>query len=562
VDYEPKPALAASVLLQFTVNATTGVIPAGQAVSAAGPDGTAIDFETGTGLADTQQYTVNSEWNAITPYWWDDAGQILPVGATEMWVGSHGLGLTPGVSLLLDTTPADAGLPNIRELARIGSADEQVDRLYNVSVTHIVFQQATTEPHDLNATTVRGNLIPATQGLRHTEAFAIESGPAGVPLAIARTGPNQTTRYLHTLGNAPLTWLVPANSPDASPLPEIQVTQQQAPGGPSSIWTWYDSLLDAPAFSLAFTIDPVRYAQLPSDLSGGVNQFDYDGSNGDTLRFGDGDFGEIPPSNAVFAVEYRAGGGSVGNVAADSITSIDPSEPLAAWVSAVTNPFAAQGGTDAEPLDTIVRLAPNAYKSTLFNAALPADFVAAAESLSWVKGAGCTVRHTGSWLTAFTTAEPVATEYPTRGQFRELTALIDRYRMAGFEAYVLPPTYVSLDLQIAVTANPGAFNGNVAAAILRALGTRTLPNGSAGFFAHGQFTFGQSLQRSALEAAIQSVQGVAGVTSIRVRRQGSTAPYVEMTDQVKVGVDEIIRVDNDPGRPGAGSIALTVAGGK
>jgi Baseplate J-like protein len=563
VDYEPKPALAANVLLQFAVTATTATIPAGMAVSVAGPDGSAINFETGTGLADTRQYQVDPAWNAITPYWWDETDRILPAGTTEMWVVSHGLALQAGDRLSLDTVPAEEGLPNIRELVWIGSADEQTDQLYNVPITHIMFQQPTTEQHNLDATTVRGNLIPATQGLRHTESFAIGNGTTGVPLAITRTGPNQTPQYLYTLGNAPLTWLVPGNDTAAAPTPEILLAQQPVSvSGAATGWTWYRSLLDAPAFALGFTIDPVRYAQLPSDLAGGIFQSDYDGSNGDTLRFGDGDFGEIPPDDAAFTVTYRAGGGALGNVAADSITTIDPTGPLARLASAVTNPFAAQGGADAEPNDTVVRLAPNAYKSAQFNAALPADYVTAAERLPWVKSAGCTVHHTGSWLTTFTVAEPVATEFPTYDQSRELTALIDRYRLVGRESYVLPPTYVSLDLRIAVSASRDVFRGNVAAAVTQALGTGTLPNGRAGFFAHGQFTFGQPLTRSALEAAIQTALGVAGVISIRFRRHGSTAPFVEMTDQVQVGIDEIVRVDNDPRRPGAGSISLTVAGGK
>lgn len=578
VDYEPTPALASNVLLQFTVSTDTTSIPPGLAVSATGPDGTAIDFETGTGLADTQQYPASAKWNAITPYWWDDSARVLPAGATEMWVQLHDLNLNqPGMSLLLDTMPADAALPNIRETIQIKSATEQTDPLYDdAPVTQIVFQNPTTAQHDLFhvttvrgnlvpviVTTVKGNLVPATQGLRHVESFAIGSGPVSMPSAIVRTGPNQTTQYLYTLGNAPLTWLATSNDPSVTQAPEIQLTQQLLPpNGAVSSWTWQRSLLDAAAFESAFTIDPVRYTQLPPELADGTVQFDYDGSNGDTVRFGDGDFGEIPAANSTFTVTYRAGGGAIGNVAADSITAIVSTGPLGTLASAVTNPFAATGGADAEASDSVRRLAPYAFQSARFNALLPADYAAAAGSLPWVKRAGCTVRHTGSWLTAFTAAEPTATEVPTDDQMRELTALLGRYRMAGSESYALAPSYVSLDLQITARANPGAFNANVAAAILQALGTGTFPDGSTGFFAHGNFTFGQSLERSALEAAIQNAQGAAGVTCIRYRRSGSKAAYIAMTDQVKVGVDQIIRVDNDPSRPDAGSISVTVTGGR
>ena len=572
VDYEPSPALAARVTLQFTVYPRTTAVPPGLAVSATGPDGAPIYFETGAALVDAEQYVANpqqylantqlyrasAKWNSIVPYWWDASAQILPAGATEMWVRHHNLGLMAGVSLLLDTTPADAGQPNIREAVQIKSVDEQIDQLYDRKVSHLVFQNALSRQHDLSVTTVKGNLIPATQGLRYSESFAIAAGPAGVPLAVARTGPNQTTQYLYTLDNAPLTWLTASGDLSIKQAPEISVTQQlPSANGPNSTWTWYRSLLDAPAFAAGFTIDPIRYTQLPPELSSASSQLDYDGSNGDTLRFGFGDFGGIPASSSIFSVVYRAGGGSAGNVAADSITTINPAAQVAQFASAVTNPFPAMGGADAEPIATVVRLAPYAYQSMKFNAVLPADYVTAAKTSPSVARAGCTVRHTGSWLTTFTTFEPVAPEYGTDDQTRELTALLNRFRMAGNEFYVLQPTYVSLDLQIAVVANLGAFNSNVAAAIVQALSPQT-----AGFFAHGNFTFGQPLDRSALEAAIQGAQGVAGVSSIRYRRSGSTAAPIEMTDEVRAGIDEIIRVDNSPAQPEGGSISVSVTGGK
>ena len=563
VDYEPAPALAATATLQFTMAQGMTAIPPGLAVSAGGPDGTAIDFETGTGLADTTQYPANSAWNAMKPYWWDDASRVLPIGATEMWVCTHGLGLTPNLFLLLDTAPAEVGQPNIRETIQIRSADEETDQLYDVPLTHIVFESALGQEHDLGWTVVKGNLVPATQGLRHTESFAIGSGPAGVPAAVTRTGPNQTELYVYTLGNAPLTWLATGDDPSIEWAPEIQVTQQSSSveGIPQG-WTWVQSILDAAASAPAYTIDPVRYTRLPSEIASGVVQLDYDGSSGDTIRFGFGDFGEIPAPNSVFTVVYRAGAGASGNVAADSITSIVSTGQAGSWAIAVNNPFPATGGADAESLDSVRQLAPYAFQSTRFNASRPADFVAAAQSLPWVERAGCTIRSTGSWLTAFTTAEPFATELPTDDQMRDLTALLNRYRIAGCESCVVPPCYVSLNLRIAVIANPSAFNSDVAAAILKVLGTGTLPNGSNAFFAHANFTFGQPLERSALEAAIQGAQGVAGVSSIRFNRQGSSAPYIEMTDQVQAGIDRIIRVDNDLRRPDAGSILVTVTGGK
>jgi hypothetical protein len=577
VDYEPTPALAASVLLQFSALPGVNVIPPGLAVSASNPDGSAINFETGAGLADAQnyaanpaqflanapQYFVSEKWNGMDAYWWDDSTRMLSAGATQMWVVGHDLGLTPGLTLLVDTTPTETGLPNIREVAQLKSLEEQTDALYGKQVTRLVFESALAQSHDLAATTVKGNLIPATQGLRRTETFAITNGPPNTPLAITRTGPNQTLLHLYTLGAGPLTWLSASSAAFAAYTPEIQLTQLPALAATSPLnWPWCLSLLDAAAFGPAFTIDATRYAQLPAEFSGGGGHFDYDGAGGDTLRFGDNDFGLTPHAGTVFTVTYRAGAGKIGNVAADSITTIDPTGPLAQLAGAVTNPFPAQDGADAEPIDSVVRLAPYAYQATRFNAILPADYVAAAETLPWLERAGCVFRHTGSWLTAFTTVEPANASAPTDDQTRELMTVLDRYRLAGFQSYVLPPAYKSLDLRITASAKSDSFDADVAAAILAALGTSTAPNGGAGFFQHDNFAFGQPLERSALEAAMQNARGVAGISSVRFRRSGTAAPYVEMPDRVNVGVNEIIRVDNNPKQPDAGSIHVSVGGGK
>ena len=74
--------------------------------------------------------------------------------------------------------------------------------------------------------------------------------------------------------------------------------------------------------------------------------YEYDGDSGDTLRFGDDVFASIPERSATFQVTYRFGGGLIGNVAADSITSIDPSVAQTYKLQSVTNPLAASGGAE------------------------------------------------------------------------------------------------------------------------------------------------------------------------------------------------------------------------
>ena len=160
-------------------------------------------------------------------------------------------------------------------------------------------------------------------------------------------------------------------------------------------------------------------------------------------------------------------------------------------------------------------LAPQAFRAVQYRAVRAEDYdQAAVDVLPWVQRAGTRFRYTGSWLTVFTTVDPRDSESlpPERGV--ELAQLLDRYRLAGYEAFGLSPRYASLDVSVAVCAHPQAFRGDVHEGVLTALRE---------FFHPDHFTFGAPLERSALEAAIQAVPGVDGVTEVRYRRRGHTA---------------------------------------
>ena len=572
VDYEPGPATSSTVLLQLEVTSTN--IPSGMRVSASRPDGSAIVFETGTGLIDPDTllanvttYTVNAQWNRfladgvtpnLVPYFWDDSQQCLAAGATEMWVVGQGFGFSPGQSLLLDTAAQTTADPPTREIIVLTSVNEEIDPLYDVQLTHLVWGNGLAYDHDLTRTVLAGNLVPATQGQRYTESFGIGQLPAQpvtqIPLAIPRTGPNSSQQYLYTLQQEPLVWL------GATPLPEILLTEQPQQQGVSRVsWNWRESLLDAEEFENAYTLDPVSYLRLNQNSDSSVS-YEYDGDGGSTIRFGDDVFGEIPETGSLFQVTYRAGGGSEGNVAPDTITKLDPS--AAGLVSAATNPFAATGGADEEPDQQVQRLAPQAFRAVQYRAVRPEDYENAAETLPWVERAGTTFRWTGSWLTVFTTADPKGTEQTPIDESIQLINLLNRYRLAGYESYAPLPDYVSVDLQITVCACSGAAPGDTEAAVLSALSTSVFPDGTTGFFYFDRFTFGTPLERSALEAAIQASYGVCGVVSIMYRRRGLTSGWICLPQTLQVGPSQILRVDNDPNYPERGTLKVFVEVGQ
>ena len=156
--------------------------------------------------------------------------------------------------------------------------------------------------------------------------------------------------------------------------------------------------------------------------------------------------------------------------------------------------------------------------------------------------AGTTFRWTGSWMTVFTSANPVAAELPTVAQIEELSDALNRRRLAGYESYVLPPQYVSVDLRITVTAASTDFASNVAAAVLGQLQPGRLRGGQVAFFDHSRWSFGQSLDPSALLAAIQRATGVVGVVAVQYRVRGVQPAWAPLVGPIAVPADRLLRV--------------------
>ena len=575
VDYEPAPAQSATTTLLCAV-AATGV-PAGVQVSATGADGRIIPFEIGVGLNDAKLYPVSPGWNFPIPaYWWDDSERCLAAGATGMWVQGNTHGFVVGMQLLIQT---DLPGESLRQIITVTGVELAVDSVFPqggapAPVTRIAWSaaDALTRERNLALTSVGGNLLPATQGQRIAESFAIDTPPAGhplMPLAIARRGPNGTDAqpnwvWRRPLRQSPIAWLPPPPSAASNVLtarnalaPEITLVPTQPGALP---WTFTTTLLNAAATERAYTIDPVAWRAVATNPDGSVASYEMDGDGGESIRFGDGVFGLPPDSGEAFSVTFRVGLGSAGNVAADTITVVDPA--WAGMLMAVRNPFPAGGGADAEAPIHIQRMAPQQFRATQFRAVRPEDYVAAAETLPWVKQAGTAFRWTGSWLSAFTVADPGGAETIAPAQHLALVELLNRRRLAGYESFAPAPVYVSLDLVILVCAAASAFGPDVEAAVLAVLGATGQTNAAQpGFFAN-RFSFGTPLYRSALEAAIQAAPGVNGVLAIGYRQRGVTAGWLDLPSVFPLATNHILRIDNNPDRPERGTIQVIAEGGR
>jgi hypothetical protein len=586
VDYEPTPATTATTVLQLDVSdpsasSTAGLPGTSRTIDtpllfrALGADGSIVDFEIEdpvAGIAGPVSISLDVRWNRgrLVPYYWDDSRRCLPAGSTDLYIAGQGLGLYSGQQLLLDSPAMDSADPPVRELVEVLAVTETADPLLGdppdpppLPLTRVFLQTPTTQDHDLSDTTIAGNLVPAVQGLRQSETFVIPDPtmPARGPVVV-RVGANWTPQdavpdYRYCLASGPLAWLAPAGRPEDT-RPEIMLSAATTDGG-TSPWAFERWLLGAATADQVFTLTPERYS--PVLTSNGRTWFDYDGDGGTTIRFGDDTFGMSPRPGTVFTAAYRVGGGSDGNVPADTIVSVAPGQAQGPIVVSCTNPFPATGGADAETIAQVRDRAPQKFRAEPLRVVQARDYVEAARSLPWVHQAGTTFRWTGSWLTVLTSADPARSEAPTIAQLESLTELLDQRRLAGYESYVLPPHYVSIDLRITVCGQSASFGSDVAAAVLARLQPGPLPGGAVGFFDRSRWRFGEPLESSALLAAIQACPGVAGVYQVQYRERG-TQDWAPLPETLAFAADEILRVDNDASRPEAGSLQVTVEGSK
>jgi hypothetical protein len=567
-----------------------------------------VVFEIGKGLRDLPvstpplppqplvSYPVLPSRNQIAAYIWDEGDTCLPAGSTRLTLaGAHAADLQPepaidaaGRWVLLRTRPTSPEVPERRLAVRIVEARDDTDPLLGVPVTRIAWDARTPFELDLETLVVRANLLPATGGRTLTERFWIGPGPAPDPLdpepdpakkrrlapAVERIGRDSTlcypapgsaedkasrVKFLFPLPGSevtPLAWL-PVRMPDGEQMrPEVKLVRDG-----DGDWSWLDALVGqetAAPTAKVFTLEDGVYRRVVGFENMGrlTELVDYASGAGNTVRFGDGEFGLAPAEGSMFTLYYRLGNGSRMNVAPDTLVLFAAGAPPG--VGVVSNPLPGSGGRDPEPVGQIRINAPQAFRARTERAVKPADYEEFAERLPWVQKAGAAVRWTGSWPTVFVTPDPRDETGLAPAHRRELEQLIDRVRQAGREARVMAPRYADIDLEIRLCVAANAYRGEVKAAALAALFG---PQGNAGFFDPDRFRFGDPLSRAALIATLQAVPGVKAVEGMRVRRRG----WFDWRDfseySLPVGINELVRVANDRDLPERGAVRLVMEGG-
>ncbi|WP_406404256.1 putative baseplate assembly protein [Streptomyces sp. NBC_00879] len=289
------------------------------------------------------------------------------------------------------------------------------------------------------------------------------------------------------------------------------------------------------------------------------------------LRFGDGRHGARPQPGARLELHYRLGGGTAGNVGAESINHLvlcrdpedaDAGDPMP--VAGVRNPLPAVGGTEPEPVEQVRQLAPLDLKRTRLRAVTAEDYAALASQLPGVQRAAAEIRWTGSVQEAHVAVDALGNRDASPELLDSVAYALESYRRIGHDLVVGPARSVPLDIALAVCAAPGHQHGQILAELYRLLGNRPLTGGRLGFFHPDALTFGEPVRLSRLVAAAAAVQGVESVRVTRLRRLFHEDPLDDTALEagvLRLGPLEIARCDNDPDRPELGRLSIELGGG-
>lgn len=593
VDFRLDPGEAASGLVVMrTQGAVIIPMPAGAPVWADQEDGEPVPFEVGRDFDEWYDpdavYPVHPSWTDIPVYPTDPAVPCLPVGTRELYLDGTGLLATPlppdvlavdigsywvGKTLLLETRPTEPQAPVRRHLVTLDEPVEQLDDplLAAGPLLRLHWRAQDALPFELDQTSafVSANLVPVRAGYSIAEDFVtgetLDPALAARPRSIERAGaardggrPAVHRFTLQATVERGLGW---RSTTDAAGVVEYRpdVRLRQVEPLPELDWTVRADGLGLGPTDEGAAVEAGRYGVVARHERRGIRyeHRDYIDDRGYTLRFGAGVFGRAPVEGGHYVATYRTGPGASANLPPDTITrrAVPASFPppqvaLPGAIASVTNPFAIAGGRDPQSLDLGRRIAPAAYKALVYRAVRDEDYEEQVERLDWVQQSRAVTRFVGAWPATFVTADPEGAFEISPSRWAELTARLSAVRQTGRSVIPRQPMFQPIDLRIAVCVEQGAAFGHVAAGIVKALA----PPG--GFFDPDRFTLDDDLYRPALEAAIAAVPGVRAVREIRIRLRGFTGYFPFTASSLPIAADRILKLENDPERPGQGSIRV------
>lgn len=258
-----------------------------------------------------------------------------------------------------------------------------------------------------------------------------------------------------------------------------------------------------------------------------------------TVVFGDGQYGQIPPTGMRILASYRVGGGAAGNVGAGQITVVSNAPRLQLLGAKVVNREPASGGAERETIEQAVKFAPLAF-SSMQRAVTAEDYVALARLFPGVSKARAEAtgwNHIRLFIAPTGSGEP-----PSDILRRDLLAYFEDKRMLTTFIQIEGPDYVSINITAEVEALPYFRNVEVSAAAEAAV--RSL-------FDFERVDFRQTLYLSKIYEALESLDGVNSVFVATFQRSGG-ADAVSEKGLIQLWENEI---------PVLGNLTLKVSGG-
>jgi hypothetical protein len=284
------------------------------------------------------------------------------------------------------------------------------------------------------------------------------------------------------------------------------------------------------------------------------------------LRFGDGDSGRAPKAGLQFAASYRIGGGTAGNIGAESIRQLvwPGTLRVEGAISEVRNPLPARGGMPPEPIAEAKLFAPRAFRKKLERAITAEDYAAIVvrEFPDEVQRAGAELRWTGSWYSVRVAIDPLGSEVVSPRFCEKIERALRRYRRMGHDLQVVQARYVPLEIAMTICVLPHFLRGHVEGALRDIFQSGLRQNGERGFFHPDNLSFGDSIYLSRMVAAAQAVEGVESVRVKKLRRRFESANHELDKGVLRIGPLEIPRLDGDPLHPENGSLKLELKGGR
>lgn len=368
-----------------------------------------------------------------------------------------------------------------------------------------------------SAVTVPGNggtiSAPVIQGITQGSSVFTIGNATSTPFSI-------TTELLGTSTGAPLQVFNLANNPVINGSITIYVQNPDYPAATGSdpivSWNQVSSLQNSLSSDLAW--------QESVNADGIVS-----------IQFGDNINGFIPPAGLAVYANYRVGGGTIGNLSANSI--VDIASPILGIT--ISGSSAMTGGANAETIDHIRTNAPKSF-TTQQRAVTLADYGNLATSLAAVSQANAVANNLGS-VTVYLTA--TGNTIPTQAILDSVTAFLQPRALAGTVVTCSAASLIPINVGSSASPVTISCSSRYNPTAIQIAAVQAVQN----LFATQNATLGARLPLSAVYSALYNIPGV----------QYVNIPLFVRNDAGGSGAADILLRPYEA--PTAGSIVITVS---